>query len=119
MDILNDYAAVISGNVDGIGIAERLKQEGILNVSSYLTLKHIDDTEIQTREFVEMLLGQRNVKGIARLFGIIFDEYPSLVSMIPELSCGERFTLYLGDDVFLKVLVNDGSVTVCIMRLEV
>lgn len=119
MDILNDYAAVISENVDGIGIAERLKREGTLNVSSYLTLKHIEDTEIQTREFVEMLLGQCNIKGIARLFGIILNEYPALASMIPELSFGERFRLYLGDDVFLKVLVNDGSVAVGIMKLEV
>ena len=66
----------------------------------------------QAFELVEMLIQQNNTRGIAHLFHIIQKDYKDLASTIPELSYGERFSVHLGGDVFLKVLVNDGEVTI-------
>ena len=119
MDILRKYTAVITGTIDGIEVAERLKNERELNMSAYLTLLYMENPEDQASEFVEMLIQQHNIKGVARLFQIIQRDYKDLASMIPELSNGERFSTHLGDGVLLKVLINDGEVKVDIMAMQV
>ena len=119
MDILRKYTAVITGTIDGIEVAERLKNEMELNMSAYLTLLYMENPENQASEFVEMLIQQHNIKGVARLFQIIQRDYKDLASMIPELSNGERFSTHLGDGLLLKVLINDGEVKVDIMAMQV
>ena len=65
---------------------------------------------------LEMLNLQDNREAVARLFEIIQDSYPQLCSIMPELSNGERYSLYLGYDKFLKVMVNNGDITVDVTK---
>jgi len=119
MDILLKYAPLIAGTIDGQEVVRTLKEEGVLHRASFLTLIHAYDDESVGSELIKMLLDQVNIQAIATLFEIIIRVYPDLASSIPELSYGERFTLYLGDDIFLRVLVNDGYVTVDFRQMEV
>ena len=88
-------------------------------MSSYLTLLYMEDPEDQAIEFVQMLIQQNNIKGLARLFRIIREDYKDVANMMPEISYGERYSVYLGDEVFLKVLSNDGNVKVDIIAMQV
>ena len=119
MDFLAKYAAVISTTIDGMVVARHLKNEKLLNMTAYLTLLYMEKPDDQAFELVEMLIQQNNTRGIARLFHIIQKDYKELASTIPELSYGERFSVNLGGDVFLKVLVNDGEVTIDIRDMQV
>ena len=118
MDILMKHAAVIIGTIDGAEALTTLKDNGYLNWSSYLTLRDYEDSEMQTLKLVDMLVVQENHKAIAKLFEIIRISYPDLCSMIPEISYGQRYSVYIGHNDFLKVMVNDGNVTVDIMKME-
>jgi hypothetical protein len=119
MDILNNYAAVIIGSVDGLSTLKQLKHEGCLNWSAFLTLSDYNSSEKQIQMLLEMLNLQDNREAVARLFEIIQDSYPQLCSMMPELSNGERYSLYLGYDKFLKVMVNNGDITVDVTKIQV
>ena len=113
------YAAVITGTVDGPTTLAQLKEEGYINWPSYLTLSSYEDGEMQMFKLVDLLVVQENHQTIAKLFEIIRVSYPELCSMMPEISHGQRYSIYLGHEDFLKVLVNDGVVTVHIMKMQV
>lgn len=119
MDILKKYASLISSNVMGVSVARQLHRENFISTAAFLTIKSYTGIERQTEELIELLIGQHNVKAIARFFTIILEEYSVLAAMIPELSFGERYSLYLGNDIFFQVVVTDGKISVNIREMAV
>ena len=119
MDILMKYATIISDTIDGPNTLSLLKEDGYIKWASYLTLSSYQDAKQQTLKLVHQLVAQENHKAIARIFEMLRIDYPVLCSMIPEISCGQRYSLCLGHNDFLKVMTDDGEVTVKIMKMAI
>lgn len=125
MDILVKYAPLIAGTIKAIDVAHTLNDNHALCMTSLLAVTHCGDHDSDDNDYaqgtllIKILLDQQNIKGVALLFGVILRDYKDLAINIPELSCGERFSIYLGDDLFLRVIVDDGEPLVDFRYMEV
>lgn len=119
MEIVKKYKDVITLYVDCTPLIEYLKDIGAITMASYWVLKYLKDYQDINKEFIDMIINQRNTHAVAHLLAFATENTPQVIQMIPELSTGERYSVHLGNGNFLKVINGTDYGMVMLTKIQV
>ena len=112
MEILRDYADVLTNKVNTNEICIILRCEGLLKDSDLLVIRSKNTRFDKTKLLLQILYVGKSYKGTALLFKYLQRDYGDVVSTIPELTGGSRTSLAINTSVTLSVMCTDGDVTI-------